>query len=695
MNTAEAESAAFDSGNSPAAVPLHALDDLNYADTVLMRIRALARRRLAWLNTQSVSRLPGDRDLALDDLDSPTAEQHWCETEPTMRSTNRAIQGCTGLLRQNVEWPSVRLAQAFGLSASDLDVIETCFALELEPNLANTYAVLQRAQSRSYVTEHFVARLMGHPRAPLLGPTSPLLRWELIESLEVGPGEPCALRLDPHIVDFLCGRNTIDPALIECHSTIQPRSCLPTWPLASTSTRIRSVLSAGATMRMTLVGPRGSGRRTFAACLAEDLGLSVFGIDTSVVSDAQWPKVYLRAERFAHLFSEPIVWHGDAIIRRQPKTPTRFPLQFVAAEPENLSKALLDDIVEEQVVMPQLSVDERTELWRGLVASVQTWPKGSVERIAERFRLQIGDIATIGRRAVLSEDEAREASRIATRDRLGELAQLVDCRFTRDDLVLPPALDQRLDEFLFEARERARFWENRRAQRLFSGRTGLVALLAGPPGTGKTMTAQVIAAELGLDLFRVDLASLVSKYIGETAKNLRRIFLRAEEMNAVLLFDEADALFSKRTEVRDSHDRYANADTNYLLQMVENFSGIAVLSSNKRENIDPAFVRRIRYMLEFARPNEQERHRIWRSVVGELAEPGVASELEVYLERLAKSLDLSGAQIKHAVLSALFDARQRNDSLKLSHLRHGSSRELLKEGRGISPKDWERIERSG
>jgi SpoVK/Ycf46/Vps4 family AAA+-type ATPase len=246
---------------------------------------------------------------------------------------------------------------------------------------------------------------------------------------------------------------------------------------------------------------------------------------------------------------------------------------------------------------------------------------------------------------------------------------------------------------LFEARERARFWEDGAARRLFPRGTSLVALFSGPSGTGKTMTAQVIAAELELDLFRIDLATCVSKYIGETAKNLREIFQRAEQMNAVLLFDEADALFSKRTEVRDSHDRHANTDTNYLLQLLESFRGIALLSSNKRENMDAAFVRRIRYILEFARPGAQERLRIWRGVVSELAGPAALGGLESLLERLARVLEMSGAQIKLAVLSALFASRHARQPLGVSHLLHGVGRELGKEGRGISPKERERIER--
>jgi SpoVK/Ycf46/Vps4 family AAA+-type ATPase len=209
------------------------------------------------------------------------------------------------------------------------------------------------------------------------------------------------------------------------------------------------------------------------------------------------------------------------------------------------------------------------------------------------------------------------------------------------------------------------------------------------------MAAQVIAHELGLDLFRIDLATSISKYIGETAKHLRRIFQRAAEMNAVLLFDEADALFTKRTEVRDAHDRYANTDTNYLLQLIEDFSGIALLSSNKKQNMDTAFVRRIRYIFDFPRPSAAERTSLWRRIVGELAGEAAQKELDPSLEALAQVIDASGAQIKLAVLGALFLARQDGKPLAFDHLKRGVSRELAKEGRGITPAERERLGTNG
>jgi SpoVK/Ycf46/Vps4 family AAA+-type ATPase len=194
-------------------------------------------------------------------------------------------------------------------------------------------------------------------------------------------------------------------------------------------------------------------------------------------------------------------------------------------------------------------------------------------------------------------------------------------------------------------------------------------------------------------LFRINLAAVVSKYIGETAKNLDKIFSRATRMNAVLLFDEADALFSKRTDVKDSHDRYANTDTNYLLQLLEDYQGLALLATNKKNNIDPAFVRRIRYVFEFRRPDVAQRRTIWRRVLGELLGADLLRGLETTIAVLAEVVELSGAQIKNAVLAAVFVARRRRRAVGVEELLRGIDRELGKEGRGLSDRERERLRR--
>jgi SpoVK/Ycf46/Vps4 family AAA+-type ATPase len=252
-----------------------------------------------------------------------------------------------------------------------------------------------------------------------------------------------------------------------------------------------------------------------------------------------------------------------------------------------------------------------------------------------------------------------------------------------------------LEDFAFEAHDRATFWELTSAQRLFPRGRGLVALFSGPPGTGKTMAAQIIAADLELDLFRIDLATVVSKYIGETAKHLAQIFTRASRMNGVLLFDEADALFSKRTEVKDSHDRYANADTSYLLQLLEEYRGIVILATNKKQNIDPAFIRRVRYVFEFPRPDAAERRRIWRQVIGELSGDDTLKRLDATIQALAANVELSGAQIKNAVLASIFVARRSREPLAMAHLLRGIERELSKEGRSVGTRERDRLMRDG
>ena len=257
------------------------------------------------------------------------------------------------------------------------------------------------------------------------------------------------------------------------------------------------------------------------------------------------------------------------------------------------------------------------------------------------------------------------------------------------------ALRQALEDLAFEAQERVAFWERPEARRLFPQGRGLLGLFSGPPGTGKTMAAQVIAAELGVDLFRIDLSSVVSKYVGETSQNLERILSRAAHMDVVLLFDEADALFGKRTEIRDAHDRFANTDTGYLLQAIEAYQGVAVLATNKKGNIDPAFIRRLRYVLEFPKPDGPQRLRIWRRIVGELAGPERLEDLGDDLEELADALEVTGAQIKFAILAALFAARRDGEPLALRHLLRGLERELMKEGRTLSDRERERLSGDG
>lgn len=664
--------------------------ELSANEAVLARVRLLARRRLAWLEHLGESGArPSDIASILEDRDHPEREQAWVSTEAYPRALGRKLAALDEALAADEESPLARIVRNFGLSNAERDLLQLCLALDLEPSLGPVYAVLQGQAGRG-ATAALAARLCRFSREPEVSPSGPLVRWQLVRSVEGAGGEPASLRLDPHILDFVCGRFTLDPELLGVATPIEALEPLSSWPVAELVELCSRALGEGVALRVTINGPRGSGRRTFAGAVACGLGCSLLAIDTSGVTDSDWPTVYCHAQRQALLLGLLLAWHGDGLGRRWPGVPAVAPLQFVIGEAD-LVLPSAPGFVEEQMMLPRPGIDERAALFRRFVPASQAWPHAELLQVAERYQVEVGDIVGLGRRGVDSLPRARELCRASTRDRLGELGQLIDCPFRRDDLVLVPSVRERLDELLFEAKERGRFWEGTAAQRLFPRGTGLVALLTGSPGTGKTMAAQVIAAELGLDLFRIDLSTSISKYIGETAKHLRRIFQRAADMNAVLLFDEADALFSKRTDVKDSHDRYANTDTNYLLQLIEDFSGIALLSSNKKQNMDTAFVRRIRYMLDFPRPGAPERIVLWRRFVAELGGAEVAQQLDAGLCQLAEVADVSGAQIKLSVLVALFLSRQDGKPMALAHLVRGVSRELAKEGRGISPAERERL----
>ena len=377
-----------------------------------------------------------------------------------------------------------------------------------------------------------------------------------------------------------------------------------------------------------------------------------------------------------------------------PRTVAPFPVQFLIAERDE-EIAPLSGFVDYRLEMPVLTSDERGELWARFVPASRTWPQEKVRGFIEQHRLTIGQIAAINEREVKDIDQAAEVARESGRHRLGRLAQLTECPFSWDDLVVTDRLKEGLADLLFEAKARVRFWERPESQRLYPHGRGLLALFSGQPGTGKTMAAQVIAADLGLDLFRIDLSTVVSKYVGETSQNLEQILSRATHMDVVLLFDEADALFGKRTEIKDAHDRFANTDTGYLLQAIESYQGLALLTTNKKGNIDPGFIRRIRYVFEFPKPDASQRLLIWELVVGELAGGATLQAIREDLRRLSNSVETTGAQIKFAVLAAIFAAQHEGSQLTVRHLLRGLDHEFAKEGRALSDRERERLQGHG
>jgi SpoVK/Ycf46/Vps4 family AAA+-type ATPase len=341
--------------------------------------------------------------------------------------------------------------------------------------------------------------------------------------------------------------------------------------------------------------------------------------------------------------------------------------------------------------VPPLTRREQHALWQSALESAPHNVNGQSLALASQFNLGVTAIHAAAREALGRQSSHGQPSsetdldadlwaacRARARPALADLGQRIEPRVTWEDLVLPAARIETLHEIAVHVRQRYRVYDEwgfaaRRARGL-----GISALFWGPSGTGKTMAAEVLGNELNLDLYRIDLSSVVSKFIGETEKNLRRIFDAAEAGGAILLFDEADALFGKRSEVRDSHDRYANVEISYLLQRMEEYCGLAILTTNMKTAMDTAFQRRIRFVVQFPFPDAKERAEIWRRSF-----PSEAPTEGLDPSKLAR-LDITGGNIRNIALNAAFRAADERSPVQMRHLLSAARSEYAKMERPLT-----------
>jgi len=350
-------------------------------------------------------------------------------------------------------------------------------------------------------------------------------------------------------------------------------------------------------------------------------------------------------------------------------------------------------IVTQEFGLP--SYQQRLALWRNFVQNV-TDPSASADQLeAERladlagqFALTSGQIRDavaaahdrawqVGR--TLQVDDLFSAARSYSNPRLSTLARKIEPRYNWDDIVLPTDQALILRELVATIRQRPKVLEEWGVGKKLAASAGVAVLFAGPPGTGKTMAAEVLAHALRLDLYKIDLAAVVSKYIGETEKNLERIFTEAASSNAILFFDEADAIFGKRSEVKDAHDRYANVEVSYLLQRMESYEGVTILATNLRANLDEAFTRRIHFVVDFPFPRMEDRLHIWKTLFPSTLPRDAAVDFTI----LARRFELAGGNIRNIIVSAAYLAADNGQVVGMAHLLHGAKRELQKMGRWV------------
>lgn len=641
-----------------------------------LRVRVAARIRAEWLAAQHD---PSGASAWLEDRDDPQQEAVFRRDHPLIDQL--AVLSPLASIDSEV----ARLGQALGLAEPELDIVDLLLAASVAPELSALFEILD-APGRGAVTAPLCARLFGHGRTLVMTETSGLRLWGLVEQIERAPGQPPALILDPPILSRLCGRGEPEDLLVSVSRDEAVRAPLARWPVEETARAVTANLNGVAPrpVRVVVRGAGGGGRTTFARCVAARLGLPLLALETDPVPAETWPELHRRAHRRAFLDEAALAWRGSGLDARPwPGRHPRFPLTFLILEPDQPAPSRQDHAAEIEITLPAPDLDERRALWLDHAPAAAAWPRGALDRLAA-YAVRPAEIAAVSRRALPDADAFVAALRVNLPPDLKAFAELPDCTFRWDDLVVADPVRQGLEDFTFEARARADLWLQAEARRLFPQGRALVGLFSGPPGTGKTMAAQVIAADLGLTLCRVNLATITSKWVGETSQRVDSLFRFCAGRNTLLLIDEADALCGRRIEDGgDAQDAHVNRDISHLMMAIENHDGVVILTTNLKGNLDPAFLRRIRHSLEFRTPVRAERRRLWEKMIAALCGAAQAARLKPRLDALAE-IEATGAQIKNAVLSAHFAASRDGKAIDLSHLVSGIDREFRKEGYGLS-----------
>ncbi len=587
------------------------------------------------------------------------------------------------------------LAQRFGLSRFERDVLLLCAALELDTRIAPLCARAQDDPARPYPTFALALSLFDDPAWDVLSPERPLRHWRFLEINQPGaqPLVTSALRADERIVNFIKGLNYLDDRLTPLLLPVEPPGGEADLP-PSQAAAVRQILQrleAAETGRrppvFQLVGPDAPSKRLVAWHAASALGLRLFRLPVELLPTqvADLETLARLSQRESALSPFALYLDAQEVERTAPAEGGAPPLGRFLASTRGLFFVATQDVrpglgetsVALDVAKPTPA--EQREAWTAALGDAA----GELPlELASQFSLDLGslrrDRPRRPGRAAAETDELRDrlwAGALAgTRPRLEGLAQRLDPRATWDDLVLPERQSDLLHQIAAQVRLRGRVYDDWGFAAKRNRGLGISVLFAGESGTGKTMAAEVLANDLRLSLYRIDLSTVVSKYIGETEKNLRRLFDAAEDGGAILFFDEADALFGKRSEVKDSHDRYANIEINYLLQRIESYRGLAILATNLKDHLDSAFMRRLRFIVDFPAHGEAERREIWQRIF-----PPETRTEGLDLDRLAR-LGLNGGAINNVAMNAAFLAAAKNEPVTMPHILAAARTELQKIG---------------
>jgi hypothetical protein len=571
------------------------------------------------------------------------------------------------------------ITSAFRLSSFERSVLVLCAGAEVDGAVNDACAQKTGLQ---FPTFGLALGCLDDPHWSALTPVAPLRRWRLVTPEPGAPLTHARLRIDERVLHHMLGLSYLDPSVERLVEPVDDDPLLAAGHAAVAADVARAIGdAAGDWPRVELVGPHLIAARAVAARASSIAGRRLHRLHLSALAGGAAATDFIALwEREATLGGLALLVESDGapepgdgrgLVLRTLAERTQGVLMFASADP-------LGDVERSlRVEVGPSSTTERVALWRQVLGGRADELNGRIEAMAAHFELDAPAVRAAGEEASVKGpgalgDRLWAASRARARPRLDDLATRIRPAAGWDDLVLPPAARRALREIAGQVRRRERVYAEWGFGARSSRGLGITALFAGQSGTGKTMAAEVIAGALDLDLYAIDLSSVVSKYIGETEKNLRRVFDAAERGSAVLLFDEADALFGTRTEVKDSHDRFANIEVSYLLQRMEAYRGLAILTTNRREAIDEAFLRRLRFVVEFPFPDLEGREEIWCRVF-----PDATPLHDVDPAALAQ-LAVAGGNIRNIALGAAFLAADEDAAVSMDHLARAARSEYVK-----------------
>jgi SpoVK/Ycf46/Vps4 family AAA+-type ATPase len=626
-----------------------------------------------------------------------------------------------------------RLQEAFELSAFDMAVIIIALAPEIDLRYERIYAYLQDDVTRSRPTIELAFNLLCASESAKLSrwlhfaPDAPLIRQGLLELIpDPNRTQPPLLayylKLDEQIIRWLLGHQALDSRLShfsQLHLT--PAISLEQLPLDMALKRSLEALMVQAwetqqPLRLYFYGPHGVGKQRTAVAIASRLGVPLITADLLLLLKIQVDFNTALKSLFREVqFQKAIVYlTGLDVLLEQGQYAVYQQLLAILQETKGITilastkawdadKINLMNAIAVEFSMPDFA--QRQAYWQAnLVKMGIVLNQQDIDILSDRFRLtpeQIdGAIATAcnqtrWKNAAFAQTltqshvqptlhELLAAARKQSGQDLTGLARKISPKHTWDNIILPSDQLRQLREICNQVKYHHIVCEQWGFEQKLSLGKGVNVLFSGSPGTGKTMASEVIANELQLDLYKIDLSQIVSKYIGETEKNLDRVFTAAVDANAILLFDEADALFGKRSEVKDAHDRYANLEIAYLLQKMEEYEGITILTTNLRQNLDEAFTRRIRFIIEFPFPEADYRLQIWQKIFPQQTPLGT----DVDLKLMAQKFKLAGGNIRNIALAAAFLAAEDGECVAMKYLLQATKREFQKMGRLVNEEDF-------